>query len=169
MVKLEFLSQNLIQILNHATSNENLVKYLHYASSDNTSPEYDPLSQPAIADPTSLLFTNLFPQPFDEKAEMDDCSQLRIYYSDGKIDGVVDEAVVIFDIIVAKSLWLCRKNGESSIRPYDIMSEICSHFYKKSVGTVGRLRFIGFRHLAVNKQFDGIRLFAEMTTFTKEK
>jgi len=162
MVGFDFLSPALLDILNQAVQSQNLVKYLYY----NTQ---TPLQGADITDVSSLLYNQVFPSPFDTTIEQEDCSQLRVFYQTGKIqnDMVVDNINVIFDIIVAKSLWLINDgNGNSQVRPYMIMSELEKQFRNQSVGRAGRLLFQSFDHIMVDKMFNGIRLTARMTTFS---
>lgn len=159
---LDLLSPNLILILKTAAQSDSLNKYLYYDVEQ-------PTLQPSLADRNILLMNKMWPMRFDEQIEIEDCSQLRVYYLNGDFanDMVVSEMNVVFDIIVAKSLWLINESdGSSSVRPYSIANELIKQFRNKSVGTVGKLLFKNFRHIAVNNKFDGIRLVAKMTGFS---
>jgi hypothetical protein len=158
----DLLSPNLLSILETASKSDNLCKYLYYN-------EKQPTVEPSLVDPSVLLFNQMYPMPFDPDIVTEDCSQLRVFYLDGNLQDnmTVTQLSVIFDIIVAKSLWLINEaDGSSSIRPYSIMNEVLKQFRNKSIGTVGRLLFKSFRHLVVNKQFDGVRIVANMTGFS---
>lgn len=160
MVKFELLSPNLLVILNQIIQNQNIAKYLYY---DVT----NPLEQPDIADTSVLNFNKVFPYPFDPELTTEDCSQIRVFYWDGAIKRVIEETKVMFDIIVAKKLWLINDNNTPAIRPYQIMSELVTTLDDKSIESVGRLHFNNFRHVSVDQQFDAIRVLASMTTFNQ--
>jgi hypothetical protein len=161
MVGFELLSPALVSVLNQAILSENLVKYLYYNN-------IDPLSQPAIVDSSILLNKSVFPAPFDNEITWDDCSQLRVFYLSGQLQDnmVVDGTKVIFDIVCAKSLWMI---SGSQIRPYQIMAELEKQLRGVSVPIAGKLVFKTFHHMAVDKQFDAIRLIASMTLFSDGK
>jgi hypothetical protein len=159
VVKLELLSQNIVLIMNQLIGNKEIVKYLYYNVNN-------PLTQADISLPAkSLMFKNVFPYPFDKNATITDCSQIRAYYPIGylKNNEIINDTNVVFDIIVAKSLWLVN-DGESKIRPYELLRHTISTFSGKSIGTLGQLHFSRFMHLTVNDKFDAIRLEATMTT-----
>ncbi|WP_154214031.1 hypothetical protein [Bacillus cereus] len=159
------LSTNLIGIIEGLVKdNKTLAKYLE----NNVS---NPLTCKSFVDSekydcTKLIMTKVFPFPFDVDSTLQEGSQVRVFYYSGEMntDTVVRDSLVVFDIILAKSLWLIN-DGKPSLRPYDIADEIMKHFRDKSITGVGRLHFIEFSHLMVNEKFSGIRLFAEVTDF----
>lgn len=159
MVKLELLSPNLVMILNQIISQKEIAKYLNYS-------QKNPLSQPDIAMPaTNLMFKSVFPFPFDNAVATTDCSQIRAYYPNGTFQSreIIADTRIVFDIIVAKSLWLVN-DGTALIRPYEIMKHLIALFSDKSIGTVGRINFHRFVHLTVNDKFDALRIEATMMT-----
>lgn len=159
MVKLELLSPNLVLILNEIIQDKEIAKYLYYNQSN-------PLTQPDIPLPAkNLMFKNVFPYPFDNAATVADGSQVRVYYPNGYFENreIISDTAIVFDIIVAKSLWLVN-DGSALLRPYEIMKNIVTLFSDRSVGTVGRINFNRFVHLTVNDKFDAIRLEAKMLT-----
>lgn len=158
--KLELLSPNLVLILKEVLNIQNICKLLYYNQTN-------PLSQPNLILPANnLMFNLVFPYPFNPDVTIQDCSQLRIYYPSGQLKNneIVGDINLIFDIIVAKNLWLIN-DGDSKIRPYEIISELISYFSKNSINTVGRLHFERFNHLTVNEKFDALRLIANMIIF----
>lgn len=160
MVKLQLLSPNLVMMLQEVLKDEEIVKYLNY--NDKT-----PLSKPSPTLPANdLMLNKVFPFPFDVNVTTEEGSQVRIYFPKGffKSKEIVTDTVVVFDIVVAKSLWLVN-DGDPKIRPYEIMKNIVNLFSDKNIGTIGRLNFDNFTHLLINEKFSGIRLYAEMTTF----
>lgn len=119
------------------------------------------LSLPA----NNLMLTKLYPYPFDPNATLEDQVHLRVYYPNGVFQNneMVQETLIYFDIICAKSLWLVN-DGKSAIRPYEIMKLVVDQFHDKTISTLGVLHFDEFVHLGVNDKFDAVRLVAEMTT-----
>lgn len=159
MVKLELLSKNLVLMLETLLTNDNIGKYLYYDLKN-------PLSQPSVSNVQSLLFSKIFPYPFDPSVTTNACSQIRVYYTDGDINDVVVERISItFDVVVAKSLWLTN-DGSPTIRPYEIIKEIVNTFDNKSIDTVGKLEFDSFRHVMLNDTFDIVQLTAEMVSYS---
>jgi hypothetical protein len=159
MVKLELLSKNIPLMLEQILNSREITKYLTYN-------QKNPLSQVNTALPANgLMFKNVFPYPFDSTATLEDCSQVRVYYSNGYLDTreITHNTQIVFDIIVAKSLWLVN-DGVSLVRPYEIMKHIVALFSDKSVGTLGKINFHRFVHLTVNDKFNAIRLEASMLT-----
>lgn len=159
MVKLELLSPNLVIILNEIIKDNEIAKYLYYNQSN-------PLSQVDIPLPAkNLMFKNVYPYPFDNSAAATDTSQVRAYYPNGLFENreIIHDTRIVFDIIVAKSLWLVN-DGSPLIRPYEIMKNIVNLFSDKSVGTLGKINFHRFVHLTVNEKFDAIRVEATMLT-----
>lgn len=114
----------------------------------------------------SLIMNKVKPYPFDDSSTTKEGSELRIFIHSGKMntDGVVRDSLVIFDIIVAKSLWLVSDNGPE-LRPYNVMDCITEQLEDVSIPGVGKLDFVEYAHLMINEKFSGIRLFAEMTEF----
>lgn len=155
MVKFELLSDNLVTIMTQLTTNQTLCKYL-------TVYQGNPLSQPDLTNPISLIRNNIFPYPFLIPAETTEVAQIHVYYPRAKIDKrVIQNNRVTFDIVCHKNLWLTN-DGASSVRPYKIATEIMRIFDETSIGKVGRLNFTGFDHLMFNDNFQAFSLFAEM-------
>ncbi|WJJ55271.1 hypothetical protein QB910_000027 [Dabrowskivirus KKP3916] len=162
MVKLDLLSPNLVLILTTLLQNQNICKYLLY----NTQ---NPLAENDIQDTTSLMLKYVFPTPFDPEIVNDDTSTLRVFFLRGdftKEYPIGVQTKVFFDIVVNKQNWLIN-DGTPKIRPYEIMSEIVNMLDNQSVGTLGKLHFQNFAHMAINLNFDGIRLTADMNTLKR--
>jgi hypothetical protein len=161
MVKLELLSSNLMLILNTilGSGDSKLVKYLNYD-------KLNPLAEPNLSNPKTLMFKNVFPWACNPFTTLTDASQLHVYFDTITLkDRVVENCKVYFDIIVAKKLWLIN-TGESKIRPYEIASELVTMFDEQSIGTLGELKFISGRQLAVNEKFDAFQLTAKVTSYS---
>lgn len=161
-MRLNLLSPNLVLILQEIVKYQNICKLLYY----NTS---TPLSSADLTLPANnLILTKIFPYPFNINVVTEDCSQIHVYVPSGDFEDnrVIENINICFDIIVAKNLWLINNNGESLIRPYEIMKELINIF-NKSVSTVGRIYFKRFIHISVNDNFDCVRLIGEMMTLGK--
>jgi len=152
-LKLSLLSPNLIEILMQCLNCQNLCKLLYYNNSD-------PLSQTNLDLPAlDLLLDKIFPYPFDVSLEPEDCTQLRVYYPSGDLDGeVIEMNAILFDIIISNNLYLINSSGISQIRPYEILKEIINIFYKQSYSTLGRLKFTRFVYVPINTKYSCIRL-----------
>lgn len=156
MVKFELLSQNLLIILSELKKNSTFVKYVFYNDDK-------PLLNPVVQNPSVLSDSGLLlPSPFNTTTT--DCTQVRVYYLDIDIEKNVDDCVLIFDVIVAKNLWLIN-NGKPAVRPYAIAEEIMKTFQGKSIQTIGTLDFQRMKHMWVDEKFDAVRLYARMVNF----
>lgn len=152
------LSPNLILIIDQILSNQEICKYLNY-NKDN------PLTQPDLILPAKNLFLKkIFPYEYNPNITMEDCTQLRIYYPSGRIiNKAIEDVVVVFDIIVAKTLWLVN-DGKPLLRPYELLKLIYNEYQNKSISTVGVLSFRGWNYINYNDKFNGIRFFSSMWT-----
>lgn len=160
MVKLSLLSPNLVLILTEILNNQKICKYLMYNDSN-------PLSNPDITNPYGMMLKYVFPTPFDPELQNDDTSSIRVFYLHGDLEKeypVGENMKLLFDIVVAKVHWLIN-DGQPKIRPLEIMSELVNSMDNKVIGTVGKLHFLNFGYMAINNQFDGYRLVAEMNLF----
>jgi hypothetical protein len=161
MVKLQHLSTNLLTILQPLFNNQDIVKYLNYDVKN-------PLSQPNLTLPVrSLLFSKVYPIPFDIQVTDGEGTQIRVYYPQGRFKngGVVEDTLVHFDIVASKTkdIWLVN-DGTPLIRPYELMKLIVGEYHDKSIGTVGKLYFTDWKHLYFNSKYDCIRMYAKMMT-----
>lgn len=159
---MEQMSSQLILALEKMLGSQTLCKYLWYD-------DKNPLAQPDIADTSTLLMTKIYPLPFDvtQTIKTTDSCQVRVYFPSINFkDRVVEGAIMSFDVIVAKNLWLVN-TGEYKVRPYEIASEILNIFDEKRHGNLGTLRFNGGRHLAINEKFDAWQLTARVTSLAK--
>lgn len=164
--KLELLSNNLVQIIERCANSEELAKLLYYNDSVN------PLSKDIVqADTIAPLGKKerILPYPFDVKFKSEQRSQLHIYYPELNFVGDnIEEVFVWFDIVVHKRLWLYSQDNKKLVRPYQLASQIARLFdgaIPNTKSTVGKLHFKALGHVAVNEEFDGIRLEALMTNF----
>lgn len=178
MVKLQYLSDNLIHVINELFNNQVLCRYLYYNDKHPLNEEFFADDDVTIIDVDktkpdiegiTLFMNNIFPVPFDPKAISTDACELRVYYSRGNInDVVVEDLKLLFDIVVPKNLWFVHdKEHNPKVRPYEIMQEIVKTFCGKSIQTVGKLSFGDWRHLYVNETYDAIQLSASIVQFSK--
>lgn len=161
-MKLGLLSPNLVLLLQEILANQKICKLINYD-------QKNPYSQPDI-EPFSLLLNKVFPFPFDPNSTTDEGTQLRVYYQDTNLKNnqIIEDTTIFFDIICAKTpnIWL-MDDGESKIRPYEILSELVTHLSDRSIETLGKVRFKRFVHVNVNKEFDCIRLIGDVFTIGK--
>lgn len=162
-MRLENISQNLVLILWEITKEPELCKLIYY--NDKSPLTKTNLTQNQLTEMITGTELNeykdkkILPYPFDENIQTNESSQLRIYYPTGDFkNGVIENQIIHFDIVCAKSLWLCSV-GYPAIRPYEIMKGIINHF-DESIRTIGKLRFDGWQHYTINESFDCIRLQA---------
>lgn len=164
MVKLELLSVNLVSVIKEMVKNQDLVKLIAYNATD-------PIAEADITNPLDYLLNQtkrVAPQMFDPDVTTEDSTNVRVYFLDGELEKNVEEAVILFDVIVAKDLWLIYENGEIAVRAYRIMSEIARCFEDVSIDKIGVLKFIGFKHMVVPAtKFHGVRLFAKITGYSR--
>ncbi len=161
------LSNQLISIITATIQdNKKLAKYLV----NNVA---NPLTCESYVDekdfkPESLILKKIRPYPFDDTSTTKEGTELRIFMHSGELqtEAVVRNSLIIFDVIVAKSLWLTN-DGKPSLRPYDMVDCILNHLKDKRISGVGKLHFTEFAHLMINEKFSGVRLFAEVTDFNK--
>lgn len=162
--KLEYLSTNLATIIKKLVSIQEIVQYLSYT-------DKNPLALDAAVLPAnSLLMDKVFPTPFYPNTFMNpddpltDRLEIHVYYPRGDFtkNGVVNQVQIYFDIVCAKSIWLC---GDEKIRPYEVAKYIIRNFDGVSVEEVGVLEFKTFSHVPTNPFFDTFRLIAEMKQF----
>lgn len=156
------LSSNIIDIIDGALSNQQLVNYIGHNGND---PSLQTINPSLIAPKGSE--ERIFPYPFDTSYEGEVKSQLHIYYPQFKLknNGNANQVALIFDIVVHKSLWLVTDNGEKLIRPYQIAKCIVDSFADKRIGKLGKIHFVDGSHTIINSDFEGLRLIAQFTEF----
>lgn len=156
-MRLSLLSPNLNIVLSEILQNQKICKLLQYV--DN------PYSQPDITNTNSLLFEKILPFPFDPNVKVAEGSQLRVYYGNVNLKNntVIEQTIIHFDVICSKSknVWLVK--GTAQTRPWEIASEIVTHF-DKSIGTLGKINFHRIVPFYINSEFDGVRVIADMMT-----
>jgi len=157
-MKLEYLSDNLVIILQEVMKQQNLCKLIKYNQSN-------PLEQTDLVLPASdLLMSSLFPYSADDEVTIDNCVQLRCWVYTGKFEGAdISINDVFLDIVLAKDLFLITINNKPQLRPYEIMKELIKTFDRISISTLGKLHFINWYQLSsIGSNFITFRIRAEM-------
>lgn len=156
------LSSNIIAVIDEVLRNQTLVNYLGW-NGDN--PSAQTISPVSIA-PRGVS-ERIFPYPFDTTFKDDVRTQLHIYYPNLAFEnnGHAGVALILFDIVVHKDIWLLIDEGKKVIRPYEIARLILDAFKDKNVEGLGELHFVKADHTVVNEQFEGFRLVATTTEF----
>jgi len=156
-MKFELLSNNTILIIQEVLKNQRLLKLINYASTY-------PLEESDIAKPDNLVTTKIFPTPFFADVQEVESVQLRVFFEMGEIqNGKILGSILVFQIIIPNSWWLIKIDDyDLALRPYLIMAELVNQFEKKSISTVGVLRFSRFRYSYVNEQVTAYELYSDM-------
>lgn len=165
-VQTNHLGTNLTNIMESLSENTGIVQLLKDVS--DSPHKYNVLSKDKqdikrISSPDCRIF----PYPFDPNAQETDKVFVRAYYAVGEFDnsGVIMETDLQIDIICAKSLWLIKDiKNKPTIRPYEIMSRIIDTIGIRSGNGIITIDVKMFRHLAVNNEFDAIRLYCNYSS-----
>lgn len=156
MDRYSLLSDNLIIIITEIIKNDKLCKLI-----DDNSPA--PLDNNNYVG--NLLGSKIFPYSFNPDITLEKCTQLRVYYPYGDIKNrVIENTTIYFDIIIHKDLYLINIDDKMYIRDLLIMTELINTFNNISLSTVGKLVFSNFSNLAVNNEFNCLRLYTKMMT-----
>ena len=102
------------------------------------------------------------PVSFDMNAQLDDRTEIRVYYNIGRFskEGRHVDYNMHIDIICAKNLWLITDAlGNSKIRPYEIMSRIFDVIGQRNINQINIGKPVQFQMLSVNERFDAIRIY----------
>lgn len=161
-MEFENLSSNIISAIDEVLRNQTLVNFLAW-NGDN--PSSEAISPSSIAPKGEI--ERVFPYPFDTTFKNDVRTQLHIYYPNISFEnnGNAGRAVILFDIVVHKDIWLLTDGGKKVIRPYEIVKLILNTFKGKKVEGLGEIHFVTGDHIVVNEQFEGFRLVATTTGF----
>jgi hypothetical protein len=163
MMNFDRLSSNIIVIIGEVLKNQTLVNYIG-ANGDNPTTDY--VISPATIAPKGVN-ERIFPFPFDIAFKDDVRSQLHIYYPNLTFEnnGKAGRAIILFDIVVHKGIWLLKDEGKNVIRPYQIAKLILDTFKDKNIVGLGQIYFVKADHTVINEQFEGFRLVATTTEF----
>ncbi|WP_090739293.1 hypothetical protein [Paenibacillus sp. Mc5Re-14] len=156
------LSSNIITIIGEVLKNQSLVNCIGW-NGDN--PFTQKINPSEIA--PKGKGERVFPYPFDVTFKEDVRTQLHIYYPNLTFEnnGHVGRAIIFFDIVVHKDIWLFMDNEKKVIRPYEIAKLILDSFKDKNVEGLGEIHFVSADHTVVNEQFEGFRIAATTTEF----
>lgn len=163
------MSKNVVNIMIQLAKNDALVKLL--VNNDNT-----PFDEEVSLKMSELINPNspdakILPFPFDVDTAIEDSASIRVYYNDGEFDSseVIAESQLHIDIICARSIWLMNDgkttdtypngDGNSKIRPYEIMGRVVDLLGRRSINSTIRLNFESYQHLYINAKYDAIRLY----------
>jgi len=134
--------------------NQNLCKLINY----NTS---NPLNEPDLDDPSSLLFQKIYPLPKLPDTDTEKCSFLNIFFDDFRLPNLgVKEGYINFDVICHIDLW--RIDG--MIRPFSILHEIDEMFNYERIAGIRKLLFDRVKYLYVNEKYTGYRASYKITS-----
>jgi hypothetical protein len=153
-MKLLTLSDDLVGLMGNLLDSQQLGKLIFYTVAN-------PLSQPNINVVDLAPFgkyERILPHPFDVDYTADVRSQINVYFPRLEFinNQIVENILVFFDIVVHKSLWTIRdENNKKKIRPYEIAKLIINELKEYC-------EFTEMTHLAVNEEFQCIRLEAEI-------
>lgn len=155
MAKVNNLSKDVVSVMQILAKNEGLVQLLVNDISN-------PFSK-SVPSGTKILLDKIAPFPFDIESTTEDGSFIRVYYNKGEFNEneIIQEMGMHIDIVVAKNLWLINDGERSLIRPYEIMDRVIDLVGQRSFNGEIKLNFSGWQHLAVNRKFDAIRLYAD--------
>ncbi|MFB0831555.1 hypothetical protein ACEU2D_18370 [Brevibacillus laterosporus] len=156
MKRLESWSPNLQAVILELLRNQRLCKLIHYNNQT-------PLEQPDISKPSSLVMTHIFPYPFDLETTDSECVQLRVSFPELTISNrFFENTQILFEVALSKNLWNITIDDETSLRPFEIMSEIIEQLSNKRIPKIGELIFTGARFVNYNSKFNGYEVTANM-------
>lgn len=162
-VSMGHMSNNVVDVMKALAENYG-IRALLYIDKDN------PLDKEHKEDvPNSLEIikqrsdkSRISPVSFDMNAQIDDRTEIRVYYNIGRFskEGRHIDYNMHIDIICAKNLWLITDVlGNSKIRPYEIMSRIFDVVGQRNINQLNIGRPVQFQMLSVNERFDAIRIY----------
>ena len=162
-VSMWHMSNNVVDVMKALADNYG-IRALLYIDDDN------PLEKEHREDvPNSLEIlkqnsdkNRISPVSFNMNAQIDDRTEIRVYYNIGRFstEGRHIDYNMHIDIICAKNLWMITDtNGNSKIRPYEIMSRIFDVIGQRNINQINIGKPVQFQMLSVNERFDAIRIY----------
>lgn len=152
------LNNNMNYIIQLLLKNQNLLKFLYYN-------DYNPLSQPDISNPKSLLFNNIYPLPKIQEATEEQKSIISVILSNAHLrdDNIkLKDYKIIFYIMSHIDLWTIS----GGIRPLLISHELDTIFNEIKVSQfVGKVLFGDWIPKEFNNKFYGYYMSYEVTNF----
>lgn len=178
-INLERVHSNLVYLINNTLYNpvgkdekdRQVISQLVYYDDEK------PFSKPILTEKEcrNLFLDRVFPYSFESYSDKA-ITELRIYFPELDFqDGLVrEDYLVIFDIIVHKSLYLIRdENNKTALRPYRIAQEILKtlnnkEFYKNNPHPIGSgINFKRMIALKIDDNFQCLRLLGSYKDFVK--
>lgn len=161
---LHSMSSNVVDIMQVLSQNMGIRTLLYI----NDAMPFHPKHQDKIPTPTELMSPKsnkrrIYPVSFNMNAQLDDRTEIRVYYNVGRFDssGKHIDYNMHIDIICAKDLWLIQDHvkQKSLIRPYEIMSRIVDSTGKHNYNGINLGAPVQFQMLSVNEKFDALRIY----------
>lgn len=163
-VSMHQMSNNIVDVMQALSKNKGIRALLYIDDEEPFHPKNDEFIPTAreILDPRSDK-RRISPVSFDMNAQINDRTEIRVYYNVGRFDSTgkhIDYNMHI-DIICAKELWLIRDpiKGRSLIRPYELMSRVFDVIGHRNLNNLNIGRPTQFQMLSVNERFDAIRIY----------
>mgnify|MGYP001019742212 CR=1 FL=1 len=134
-------------------SNQDFVKYLYYTNDD-------PLSQPDISNPLSILGDKFVLQPKPSGYTTEQGVIVEMFLSGDNPNrgngGMITEYVITFNILVHLDTWSIR-NG---IRPYRLLNIIDETFNDKSINEISytKIQSLGSKYIRFDDNWAGYKL-----------
>lgn len=163
MMKFDLLSRNAIILLEEVISDQTIAKLI----SNNSN---RPLDINDIANTGGLINNYVFPTPYNNVVPQIQKTELRIFFPNGVLQNKeVLNTNIHFQVLMHRDLWLImtkNKDGkyDKKIRPYDIMHRIVEIYEDRSIGTLGKVKFVGYTYKHIDKDYGLYTLVGEMMT-----
>lgn len=161
---LHSMSNNVVDIMQALAQNVGIRTLL----SINDDMPFHPKHKNKIATPQEIMSPKsnkrrIYPVSFNMNAQLDDRTEIRVYYNVGRFDssGAHMDYNMHIDIICAKDLWLISDHvkQKSLIRPYEIMSRIVDSTGRYNYNNINIGKPVQFQMLSVNEKFDALRIY----------
>lgn len=158
------MSNNIVDVMQAIAGNQGIRALLYVNDSQPLHPKHkDDIPKPFEIIAPDHDKRRISPVSFDMNAQVEDRSEIRVYYNVGRFDSSgkhVDYNMHI-DIICAKNLWMISDPilNRSLIRPYEIMSRIFDEVGKQNRANLKIGRPTQFQMLSVNERFDALRIY----------
>lgn len=158
------MSNNIVDVMQALAQNKGIRALLYVNDAQPLHPKHkDDIPKPHEIISMDSDKRRISPVSFDMTAQLEDRSEIRVYYNIGRFDSSgkhVDYNMHI-DIICAKDLWMINDpiKNRSLIRPYEIMSRIFDSIGSNNINKLNIGRPVQFQMLSVNERFDALRIY----------
>lgn len=162
-MKFDLLSRNAIVLLEQIISDQTLAKLIK----NNTSKPLDAID---IENTAILINDFIFPTPYNSDVPQVQKTELRVFFPNGVLQNKeVLNTDVCFQILMHRDLWLIqakddRNKYQKRIRPYEIMHRLVEIYENKSIGTLGKIKFVGYTYKHIDKDYGMYTLVGQMMT-----